>query len=89
MKIETINKYICSYCGCEFDDDEREKCEDHEKACRENYIMMAYQIKRMCGRLIEDNCNECPFRVHTKNGFECILMMKGMPSEWKVKPSYD
>lgn len=88
MKIQTINKYICSYCGDEFDDDERQKCEEHEKECRENYIMMAYRIKRMCERLIENNCNECPFRKSTKDGNECILI-NYPPKDWKVKPSYD
>lgn len=86
MKIETINRYICSFCGAEFDNDEREKCENHEKICREEFNRSAYKIKRMCNRRIDsgEKCNLCPFHDCVISG--CLL---GIPANWKVKMQYD
>lgn len=79
MKIKTIVKYVCSFCGEEFD--EREDCIYHEEKCEDEFRMKAYEIKCMCNRRLDEgkNCKSCLFHDSVNTG--CLLL--GIPANWK------
>ncbi len=82
MKQIAIVRYECSICGAEFDDDEKQKCIEHEIQCKENIKIEAHSLRNMCKRLLEteNKCNGCPFYNPTKD--KCRI---NKPAEWNLK----
>lgn len=78
MKQIAIVRYECSICGAEYDDDEKQKCIEHEKQCRETIKIEAHSLRNMCKRLLEteNKCNECPFYTD-----KCNI---NKPYEWRL-----
>lgn len=82
MEIKKTEIYICSYCGEEFDANEREKCLRHESAHKKEFISMAKNLKKMCEqiRAKDPSCKICSFNCANK----CLLLSDTAPNDWKL-----
>lgn len=91
MQKKQVERYVCEFCGEEYEWEDRHKCASHEQWERDELVKHAYAIKKICQYLKKDRpgdntCGACPFYDSSKRKYTCKLSGDTMPCEWQLPP---